>query len=69
MSEEKDWNENINTKGVDSMERAGYKRLDFNSLNFTDEKNESKKPVEDITPIKWSKEVLSGKKQVIIKKK
>lgn len=69
MCEEKKQNGTVDTKEVDSMERAGYKRLDMNSLNFANDKNVNEKSVEDITPIKWSKEVLSGKKQVIIRKK
>ena len=64
----------VDEKEVDSMniavdERTGYKRLNFNALNFTNNENTKEKNIEDISPIKWSKEVLSGEKQVIIKKK
>ena len=61
------------TKEVDSMktvaaEHSGYKRLNFGTLNFADNKNVIEDSVEDITPIKWAKDVFAGEKQVIIKK-
>lgn len=51
-----------------TMECTGYKRLNFSSLNMTSEKI-GDKSVENITPVKWSKEVLSGERQIVIKKK
>lgn len=73
MSEEKDADYIVDEKEVDSMnaiteERTAYKRLNFSTLNFMDKKT-VKDSIEDITPIKWSEEVLSGEKQVIIKKR
>lgn len=63
----------ISEREVDSMitatmERKGYKRLNIGALNFMSEEQIDKEKVEDITPIQWVKEVLSGEKQVIIKK-
>ena len=60
-------------KEVDSMnavsnERIGYKRLNFGTLNFAEKKEVDEENIEEITPIDWVKEVLSGEKQVIIKK-
>lgn len=52
-----------------NMERMGYRRLNFDALNFTSDENINKKDIDDIAPIKWSKEVLTGEKQVVIKKK
>lgn len=65
--------EKCDEKEVDSMnavtmERSGYKRLNFGTLNFADRKDINEEFVEDITPIQWKKEVLSGEKKVIIKK-
>lgn len=51
-----------------TMERKGYKRLNLSSLNFMSDEQVDKENVEDVTPIQWVKEVLSGEKQVIIKK-
>lgn len=51
-----------------TMERKGYKRLNLGSLNFMSDEQVDKENVEDVTPIQWVKEVLSGEKQVIIKK-
>lgn len=53
---------------VAAIERSGYRRLNFSTLNFSDSKKTVEDSMEDITPIKWSKEVLSGEKKVIIKK-
>ena len=63
----------INEKEADSMatttmERKGYKRLNLGSLNFMSDEQVDKENVEDVTPVQWVKEVLSGEKQVIIKK-
>lgn len=60
-------------KEVDSMnaaimERNEYKRLNFGALNFADSKEVDEECIEDITPIHWAKEVLSGEKTVVIKK-
>lgn len=51
-----------------TMERKDYKRLNIGALNFMSEEQIDKEKVEDVTPIQWVKEVLSGEKQVIIKK-
>lgn len=72
MSEEKDADYIVDEKEVDSMnaiteERTAYKRLNFSTLNFMGKKT-VKDSIEDITPIKWSEEVLSGEKQCIILK-
>lgn len=69
----KEVNNNNEKKEDDSMnataiERTGYKRLNFSALNFSENEGTEKK-IEEIAPIKWSKEVLSGDKQVLIKKK
>lgn len=63
----------IEEKEDDSMmgsivERKGYRRLNLRSLSFMDNKKIDKENIETVTPIQWSKEVLSGKKQVVIKK-
>lgn len=73
MSEEKDADHFVDKEEADSMnavaeERTAYKRLNFSTLKFTD-KNINQDSIEDIIPIKWSKEVLSGKKQIVIKKR
>ena len=47
-----------------TMERKGYKRLSLSSLNFMSDEQVDKENVEDVTPIQWVKEVLSGEKQV-----
>lgn len=59
----------VNSMSTITMERNGYKRLNFAGLNFADEKNIDYENMEEITPIRWSKDVLSGEKQVIIKKR
>ena len=53
---------------ITTMERKGYKRLNLGSLNFMNDKQVDKENVEDVTPIQWAKQVLTGEKQVIIKK-
>lgn len=65
--------ENCDEKEVDSMnavvmERSGYKRLNFGALNFADREDVNEECIDDITPIQWTKEILSGEKKVIIKK-
>ncbi len=52
---------------IATMNRKGYKRLNLNTLNFADDSQINKENVE-ATPIQWAKEVLSGDKQVIIKR-
>lgn len=69
----KDFQENNDAKEDDSMntyavERNGHKRLDLESLNFLEPTQASERDVENITPIQWSEEVLSGKRKVVIKK-
>lgn len=49
-------------------ERNGYKRLDFSKLNFADEKDLNIDSTEVIPPIQWSESVLSGERQVLIKR-
>ena len=51
-----------------SMERNGYRRLNFGTLNFSNKNEINEESMENITPIHWAKEVLSGEKKVIIKK-
>lgn len=48
-------------------ERKGYKRLNFASLNFADEKEIDKEFVDDISPIHWTEDVLRGDRKVIVK--
>lgn len=46
-----------------------YKRLDLNKINKRVKKTiSSEEALKDIEPIKWSKDILLGKKKVIIKK-
>lgn len=46
-----------------------YKKLDFNKINERIVGDvSSEKALQDITPITWSKEVLSGEKRVVITK-
>lgn len=63
----------ISEKEADSMttatmERKSYKRLNIGALKFMSEEQIDEEKMEDVTPIQWVKEVLSGEKQVIIKK-
>ena len=58
----------VDSMNAMAMERNGYKRLNFGTLNFADRKEINEECIEDITPIHWAKEVLSGEKTVIIKK-
>ena len=51
-----------------TTERKGYKRLNFNLLNFAESKNSIEDNMENITPIDWSKEVLVNGRKIIIKK-
>jgi hypothetical protein len=51
-----------------TISRNGYRHLDFSKLNFSDKVVTSKEALQDVIPIKWSDDVLQGKKQVIIKK-
>ena len=44
-------------------DRSEYKRLDFSMLRFS---SAPKQTIENVTPIDWSKDVLSGKKKVLI---
>ena len=59
-------------KGVKIMnatiERDGYKRLNFDKLIFSDDIISSKEALCDIEPIQWSDVVLNGCEKVIIKK-
>lgn len=61
------------TKEVDSMnsvamKRTGYKKLDFQKVNFAEREEIGEDYMEDVTPIHWTNEVLSGEKTVVIKK-
>lgn len=47
-------------------DRSGYKRLDFSKLKFS---SSTEHNIENIVPIDWSKDVLSGKKKVLITKR
>lgn len=47
-----------------TAERNGYKRLNFETLNFADDAEINKETMENITPIHWKKEALTGEKQV-----
>lgn len=51
-----------------TVERQGYKRLDFSKLNFSDKVVTAEEALQDVIPFKWSKDVLQGNKKVIIKK-
>jgi hypothetical protein len=62
-----------NRKEVDSMDTVamkhnGYKTINFETLNFSSKEDCENEYREDISPIQWTKEVLTGKKQVVIKK-
>ncbi|WP_165920870.1 hypothetical protein [Muricomes intestini] len=48
---------------------AEYKRLDFSKLNFDPTPISTEESLRDITPIKWSKDVLSGKRKITLHKK
>lgn len=50
------------------IDRSGYKRLNLDSLRFSDKVMSSKEALKDVTPIEWSDEVISGERKVIIKK-
>lgn len=61
-----------NMKEGDSMNAVAkneYKRLNFSTLNFSDKEISSEEALKDVTPVTWAKEVLSGEREVIIKKK
>lgn len=61
-----------NMKEGDSMNavaKSGYKRLNFSTLNFSDKEISSEAALKDATPITWAKEVLSGEREIIVKKK
>lgn len=61
-----------NQKEEDTMNASTtseYKRLNFSDLNFSDEEISFEEALKDVTPIDWAKEVLSGERKVIIKKK
>lgn len=51
-----------------SMKHSGYKKLDFQKVNFAEREEIDEDYMEDITPIHWTNEVLSGEKTVVIKK-
>ena len=51
-----------------TVERQGYKRLEFSKLNFSDKVVTAEEALRDVTPFKWTEDVLQGKKKVIIKK-
>lgn len=68
MSKEDENKKEVDSMDAVTMERNGYKRLNFGTLNFADDKKVDKENMENITPIHWVKEVLTGEKQVIIKK-
>ncbi|TCS80741.1 hypothetical protein EDD59_105124 [Muricomes intestini] len=63
--------ENNNTKEEDENmnNTAEYKRLDFSKLNFDPTPISTEESLRDITPIKWSKDVLSGKRKITLHKK
>lgn len=68
MDKKKDIEKEVDSMNATVIERNGYKRLNFGALNFVDKKEINEECMEDITPIHWAKEVLSGEKQVVIKK-
>lgn len=61
-------NENKGDENMDAILDTGYKRLNINALNFSSKELNSEETLKDSTPIKWAKEILSGEREVIIKK-
>jgi len=54
-------------RGGNGMMNLKFKSLDLSKLNGKKATIvSSEKALEDITPINWSKDVLSGKKKIII---
>ena len=43
-----------------------YKKLDFSKITFCETPISSKEALKEVEPMHWSKEVLEGKKKVII---
>lgn len=68
MNKKSDVEKEADSMNAMTMERRGYKRLNFSALNFASEEQVDKDNVEEVTPVQWVKEVLSGEKKVIIKK-
>lgn len=51
-----------------TVERQGYRRLDFSKLSFSDKIVTTEEALRDVVPFKWADDVLQGKKKVIVKK-
>ena len=68
MSKDKN---NTNDEEVQKMNKTTqeYKRLDFSKLNFNNTPLSTEESLRDISPINWTKEILSGKKKVTLHKK
>ena len=49
-------------------DRSNYRRLDMSKLKFSDKTMSMEESLKDIIPIRWSDDVLNGKKKVIISK-
>lgn len=64
-------NKNTNEEEEKMMNKTAeqYKRLDFSKLNFNPNPISTEKSLRDVTPIKWSKEILSGERKVTFHKK
>lgn len=52
---------------VVSNERKEYKRLNFSEVSFSDEQVTTEESLRDIHPFEWSKEVLAGRKEAVMK--
>lgn len=51
-----------------SLERNGYKRLDFSKLNFSDNVISREEALENITPFELENDVVLGQKKIKITK-
>lgn len=52
-----------------ALEKQDYQQLNFSKLNFSDKPMTTKESLREVNPIQWSKDVLSGKKEVVTKTK
>lgn len=51
-----------------SDNKKEYRKLDFSKLTFSDKTMSSSEALKDVIPFEWSDEVLSGEKELIIRK-
>ena len=49
------------------IDRSQYKRLNLSKLNFSSRSISTEEALRDVIPIQWSNDIISGKKEVIIK--